>query len=194
LKTVPVPKELPKGSLAFELTVTRAAPIEEDAGKKTAAPKKRPLVPVKLQILVTPEAAQTWIAVGGDKAQLIKTVLAAAQNAPESGTLASRQDLGALRQGKSVAASFSTLDAMLQSWSPSAVWMGGDTATGLGGARAMLGSTPNKGQTPIFSSSEIKAGEGTTWSVRIDVPKGVIEDAILVAASSGLSNLARPAP
>ncbi len=194
LKAATVPKELPKGSLAFELTITRPAATPDDAAKKAGAAKKRAATSVKVQMLVTPEATQTWIAIGGDKAQLVKLLLASAQTAPESGTLASRQDLAVLRQTKSVAASFSTLDAMLQSWSPSAAWMGGDAASGLGGARSMLGSTPNKGQTPIFSSSDVKTGDGTTWSVRVEVPKGVIEDAILVAASSGLSSLPRPGP
>jgi hypothetical protein len=73
-KPAPVPKELPKGSLAFELAVTR------DSAKGSAASKKapaKPPAPVKLQVLVVPESARTWVILGGDKTQLTKTVLAA---------------------------------------------------------------------------------------------------------------------
>jgi hypothetical protein len=50
----------------------------------------------------------------------------------------------------------------------------------------MLESTPNRGKTPILFASEIALDNGITWRSRFDVPKGVIEDAIVLVASSRL--------
>jgi hypothetical protein len=190
LKPAVVPKELPKGSLAFELLISRRESSPDDGAKK--ATKKGPAAPAKMQVLVIPEAAQTWIAVGSEKSQLTKTLLAVTTTAPDSGTLAARQDVAALRSGKLAAASFTTLEAMVQSWSAPATWFDAGAARDASSAQMLLGAAPNKGKTPIVSTSDVKTGDGVTWTVRVDVPKGVIEDAVILAASSGLASLSRP--
>jgi hypothetical protein len=191
LKPAVAPKELPKGSLAFELSISRRDPAPDDGAKK-AAPKKGPLPPVKVNVLVVSETAQTWIAIGSEKTQLAKVLLASLEAAPESGTLAARQDLAAIHDGKGAGASFTTLEAVVQSWSAPAAWVDAEAAKGTLGTSALLGSAPNKGKTPIISTDEIKTGDGVTWTARVDVPKGVIEDAVILAASSGLASLSRP--
>jgi hypothetical protein len=55
----------------------------------------------------------------------------------------------------------------------------------------MLESTPNHGKTPILFTSDIAVENGVTWHARFDIPKGVIEDAIVMTASSKLM-LPRP--
>jgi hypothetical protein len=187
LKAAPVPKELPKGSLAFELAVAHeAAPTESSNAvgprKKAAAP-----APIKLQLLVVPESTQTWVAFGAEKAELVKTVLASLQPAPESGTLATRQDIASLKQMKLAEGGFFTLETMLSSFLAPATWVDEDVAKNAHGAHSLLATTPNKGKTPIFSTEEIKTGDGMTVTLRAEVPKGVIEDAVLLAVTSGLS-------
>ena len=207
LKPAPAPKELPKGSLAYELAIThvpateperllsKAAGGEPDRLSKTAegsTSKKQAPVTVKVHILVVPETAQTWVAIGSDRVQLTKIVLTATEAGAESATLASRQDIAALRQTKLVGAGYTTLEAMLQSWSAPAAWVDTAAARGAHDANARLASTPNKGQTPILSTDDIQTTDGTTWTLRVDVPKAVIEDAVIVAASSAIPSISRP--
>jgi hypothetical protein len=184
-KPAQAPKELPKGSSAFELAITRESPKNASTAKKPAA---KPLPPVKLQVLVAPESARTWVIFGSDKAQLVKTVLAATEAAPLPGKLGSRSDLASLKDGKYTGASFSTLQSFLESWvggaarmplDPEKVRMAAET-------RAALESTPNRGKTPILITSNVSVENGVTWRGAFDVPKGVIEDAIVLAASSRL--------
>jgi hypothetical protein len=184
---------------AFPATESDRPPSKSATGdeldrlsKSAGATAKKPTpVTVKIHILVVPEAAQTWVAAGSDKAQLTKIVLTATEAGAESGTLASRQDIAALRQTKLVGASFTTLEAILQSWS-APVWVDTAAARGAHDASALLASTPNKGKTPILSIDDIQTNDGTTWTLRVDIPKTVIEDAVIVAASSGIPSMTRP--
>ena len=189
-KPAPAPKELPKGSLAFELAITRDPPRANAANKKQPA---KPPAPVKLQVLVVPESARTWVVVGGDKAQLAKTVVAATEGAPLAGKLASRSDLSPLKDGKHTAASFTTLQSFLEPLFGGAARLpfDSDAKRSVSEARSMLESTPNRGKTPILVTSDVALENGVTWRCRFDVPKGVIEDAIVMAASSRLM-LPRP--
>jgi hypothetical protein len=192
-KSAPVPKELPKGSLAFELAVAHEAGPAE-APEKTAAARKPKAPPsfVKVQLLVVPENSQTWIALGGDKAELAKVVLASLEGAPESGTLATRQDVGAFRQTKLAEGGFFTLETILSSFVAPATWVDSSVAQDAQGAHSLLASAPNKGKTPIVTTEEIKTGDAMTVLIRTEIPKGVIEDAVLLAATSGLGPRSRP--
>ena len=193
LKAAATPKELPKGSLAFELAIAHDAPPSEPSAATPAARKPKPPAPAKVYVFVVPESAQTWLALGADKTELIKIVLAATESAPESGTLASRQDIAMFRQSKLVVGSFWTLEAMLHSLLAPASWADGEVAQSTQNADALLASTPGKGKIPITSAEEITTGDGTKIIVRTVIPKGVIEDVVLLAAGSGLSRrLPRP--
>jgi hypothetical protein len=189
-KPAPAPKELPKGSLAFELAVTRDPPRASAANKKQPA---KPPAPVKLQVLVVPESARTWVILGGDKTQLAKTVLAATEAAPLAGKLGSRSDLSALKEGKYTSGSFTTLQSFLEPFFGGAARLpfDSDAKRSASEARSMLESTPNRGKTPILFTSDVALENGVSWRSRFDVPKGVIEDAIVLVASSKLM-LPRP--
>jgi hypothetical protein len=193
MKPATAPKELPKGGLAFEVLVSVEGGAPEGNAKGAAAKKpKAALTPLKLYVFVVPEAAQTWVAVGGDKVQLVKPLLAAIEGAPEAGTLASSQDVAALRNDKLSAASFTTIESLLQAWSGPAAWLDADASRSTSGPYALLASTPHKGKTPILMRSEVTASAAISWTVRAELPKGVIEDAIILGASSGFSGLPRP--
>jgi hypothetical protein len=186
-KPTAAPKELPKGSLAFELTVLReGSPAKGAAAKKGAASKPAP--PAKLQAFVVPESARTWIIFGADKGQLVKTMLAATEGAPASGKLGGRADLAPMKDGKYTAASFTTLQSLMESIFGGLSRMSLDPESQKSAAetRANLETTPNRGKTPILFTSDIALENGVTWRGRFDVPKGVIEDAIVLAASSRL--------
>jgi hypothetical protein len=185
MKPAPAPKELPKGSLAFELTFLREGTVADAAAK--GAKKKWP--PVKMHLLVVPEKDQTWLALGSDKTQLLKPVLAATAVGAESGTLAARQDLPELHQPKLSGGGFTTLESLLQSWSGPATWLDPSAARTAQDIQTVLATTPNKGKTPILSTDEVKTDDGIRWTMRIAVPKAVIEDAMILAASSGLTSL-----
>jgi len=143
-----------------------------------------------------PESARTWVIFGADKGLLVKTVLAATEAAPLAGKLSSRSDLGNLKDGKYTGASFSTLQSFLES-----ILGGGtarmpfdpDKARLVNETRASLESTPNRGKTPILFTNDVKLDNGITWRGSFDVPKGVIEDAIVLVASSRLM-LPTPSP
>ena len=99
--------------------------------------------------------------------------------------------MGTLRQLKVTSAGFTTLEGLLHSWSAPATWVDAGAARTANDVQTLIATTPNKGKTPILSTDEIKTGDGITWTVSVDVPKGVIEDTVLLAASSGLSALPR---
>jgi hypothetical protein len=124
----------------------------------------------------------------GDKAQLTKTVLAATEAAPVAGKLTGRADLAVMKDGQFTSASFGTLQSFLESIAGgmARISLDPDTTRSAVEARTMLESTPNRGKTPILMTSEIGLDNGITWRARFDVPKGVIEDAIVLAASSRL--------
>jgi hypothetical protein len=187
LKPAPAPKELPKGSLAFELALSHDAPSDAAAGTPAAKKPKAQPAPAKVYVFVVTEAAETWLAVGADKVELAKIVLGAIEGAPEAGTLAGRQDIAAFRQSKLVVGGFWTLEAMMHSLLAPASWADGDVAQDAQNADVLLATTPSKGKTPITTTEEITTGDGTKITVRTVVPKGVIEDAMLLAASSGLA-------
>jgi hypothetical protein len=115
-------------------------------------------------------------------------VLATTEAAPVAGKLSSRTDLAAMKDGKYIGASFTTLQSFLESW------LGGATrgpldpekARMLNETRASLESTPNRGKTPILVTNDVKLDSGITWRGSFDIPRGVIEDAIVLAASSRL--------
>ena len=93
---------------------------------------------------------------------------------------------------KFVEGGFFTLEAILTSFFVLATWVDSDVVHNAEGAHSLLATTPNKGKTPMLMTEEIKTGDGTTVVLRTEVPKGVIEDAMLLAASSGLARKARP--
>ena len=195
MKPMPAPKELGKGSLDFEVTLARDILSGSRSGgepTKGAKAKTPPLAPLKLHMLVVPEAAQTWIAVGGDRAKLVKTMLASLQGAPESGTLATRQDLGTLKNGKFIASNFFTLESLLHSWVNVIASRDEGAAHKMQETRSMLSATPNKGRAPLLLTTEVAPGDDMAYTLRVDVPKGYIEDAIILIASSSLAALTRP--
>jgi hypothetical protein len=194
MKALPAPKELRKGSLDFELALARDVlhgppAAETTKGAKAKAP---PLAPLKMHVMVVPEAGQTWIALGGDRTRLIKTLLASVEGAPESGTLATRQDLGTLKNGKFVAGSFLTIESFLHSWFSVIASRDEDAARKMQETRSMLSATPNKGKSPLLVTAEIAPTDGMTYTLHVEIPKGYIEDVMILVASVSLSALARP--
>ncbi len=187
LKAAPVPKELPKGSLAFELAISYSGSLEGGARAVGAHKAKAPTTPMKVQVLVVAESAQTWIAVGADKAQLTKTVLTATEGGPEAETLSARQDLSPLRQTKLAEGGFFTIESILNSMLAPATWVDTDVARNAEGAHYLLSSTPNKGKTPVLFQGEVATGDGATVTLRVEVPKSLVEDIAILAAGSGLA-------
>ncbi len=193
MRSVPPPRELRKGSLDFELAIARdVLPGAPAVATTKSKAKPAPLTPLKLHVMVVPEAGQTWIALGGDRAQLVKTLLGSVEGAPESGTLATRQDLGTLKNGKFVAGSFLTIESFLHSWINVIASRDEETARKMQETRSMLSGAPNKGKTPLFITADVTPADGMTYAVHVDVPKGYIDDVIVLIASISMSGLAHP--
>jgi hypothetical protein len=197
IKSVPVPKALPKGSADYEVTITRdfLGSAAQADGKK-AAPKKLqlPLSPIKAHLLVVPGASETWLAFGSDRDKLVTTVLATATGAPEAATLASRQDLAPMKEGKFVSATYVTIESFLQSWVGLAAWgsFDQDVLKTMRDASSALNAAPHKGKTPMLLTSNVTSTDGLTWTMHLDIPKAVIEDVIILGASSAMQSIARP--
>ena len=117
-----------------------------------------------------------------------------------SGTLASRTDTGISRDAKLVGASFMTLEGLLRfsgtyaalSQTASSVITGNNAATRtLSKTQSFLDSTPHKGKTAMLFTSSVTSGDGMVARSHFEVPRGVIEDAIILGASSA-ATLAQP--
>jgi len=207
VRAVPAPKGLPAGSLDFEITITpalaqRAAGGPTSSGAATSAPgaaiTKTTTAPkpatVKMHVLVISQVHETWVGFASERDKLAATMLAVLENAKGSSTLTARTDLEPIRSGKFASASFSTLDGMLNSWrSPLMQLMGNrDAEKSLTEARAALDTAPHKGQTAILVTTSVDAGGPPHVHAHVDIPKGVIEDVIIAAASSLMLGLGRP--
>src|SRR5262249_38319524 len=141
LKPSAAPKELPKGSLAFELALAHDAPADASGTPAARKPKTQPPPPAKIYVFVVTEAAQTWLAFGADKAALTKIALGALEGAPESGMLGSRQDIGAFRQSKLAVGGFFTLESMMHSLLAPASWADQEVAQNAQNVDVLLATT-----------------------------------------------------
>lgn len=107
LRIQPISKEisLPKDSLHLVLTVTHETGTDPSeppviAKKGTPPPKPKLAKPLKLHVLIVPDAGRTWVAMGADEALAASKVKIALSTTTDATTLARRDGLDDLRSAK----------------------------------------------------------------------------------------------
>lgn len=198
VKLVPPPVTIGKGALDVEVRFEADDPAVPSG---TAKPQKVTLV--ALHVLLMPDGTNTWIGVGADRDDLARHLLMSKTRAPESGTLASRPGLDALRDAKGTSNGFLTLATFAHAVD-AALHMPGLNQSGSAKARAQdmsntLTNLPHKGETPIFLNSTVVPGDGPRSEFSLKMQKASFEDlgAILmttlrIATNAGL--LPKPQP
>jgi hypothetical protein len=177
IKTVAAPAPLGKGALDVEIAVNGIPAGDIDLIKNATRGKKDEKVSVSLHFLVMPDGKNTWMAFGANRDELVKRLLVVKSGAPDSATLASRPGLDSLRNGKNLTGGFMTLAPIAQT-----VGTGIGIASAAGGGPDLsqvlqtLLNLPNKGETPIFLTTNVTGGDRPRSELTVSVQKGSFED------------------
>jgi hypothetical protein len=180
----PAPPGLGAGSFAVEMTVPNLdAPSMDPGGAK---PRK---MSVTVHLLVMADGDSTWIAIGGDKNELVKRLQAVRSSAGGAEQLAGRPGLEALKSGKRVSGGFFTVGMITNSIASTASSLmssplGGSAPPEVQGLVEALNNLPNKGQTPILLTNTVKVDDGVRSDVTLDLTQGTMQDinALIAAA------------
>lgn len=173
------PATLGKGALGVEIKfdIPPETPVPPPKGTKkpsSPGPAKPERVAFSLHVLLMPDGKSTWLAFGFHKDELIKHLLMARSTAPQGDSLASRPDLEPLRSGKNMSGGFFSL-AMFTKVAD--VGANGPAAMmGLGELSSILKRMPNKGETPIFFTTAVTAGNAPRTEMALQVAKGSVQD------------------
>jgi hypothetical protein len=183
-RTAPLPKgtTLPAGTQHWVVELHSAPHHAEGRheAKKPAAPAK----PTLVHLLVAPDGARSWVAIGGDDVALAAK-LASALAAGSSG-LGSRAELASLKDAKVGSAGFLTARSLPEMATTLSLVFGGSPT----GAAADMDETdrmPNKGATPIvFTVTPQPAGGAASLVETTFVPRGAVEDLVFEFVRKGL--------
>ncbi len=185
VKTVPAPRELGAGALAVEIKVTDIpadAMPDFDRGGRGGPPPKAKLT-FTAHLLLMGDGNTTWLALGTDRAELVKRLLAVKSGAPETATLRTRTGLDALKSGTTMSGGFFSLSAITSNIPGLLEPMAAAEPDMQELMRALM-TLPNKGETPILMSSKVTGGAGAGANeVSLNLPKGVLEDVAAFAMS-----------
>jgi hypothetical protein len=183
-RSAPLPKgaALPAGTQHWVVELRSGGHHAEGRheAKKPAAPAK----PTLVHVLVAPDGARSWLAIGGDDAALA-TKLAAALGSGGGG-LAGRQELASLKDAKVGSAGFLTARSLPEMATTLSLVFGGSA----GGAASDMQETdhmPNKGATPIvFTVTPQAPGGAASLLATTFVPRGAVEDLVYTFVRHGL--------
>lgn len=187
VKAGTAPASLGAGVEALEITIPNLeAPPPLDGPR----PKVPATMSLTFHMVMMPDGDTTWLAIGAVKDELVKRLAQVKKGADEKGQLASREGLDTLRTGKQMFGGFlsaaplaNKIVAYVQG---EAVidprWTSADDQD----LARSLGSLPNRGQTPLFVTTNGTAGAGgtTTLSLAVDVQQGTMQDAKSLVISS----------
>jgi hypothetical protein len=167
-RTIALPKAaaLPKGTLHFVLELPLSGP---DGAKSAVKP-----LPLTLHAFVVPDGVRTWVGVGGDDALVVSklaTVLG-------GGAGLGRPELASFKESQVGAGGFITVKGVAETM------LFVQALTGDGGAGAAdflddLAQAPHHGATPMpFALTARSGGQSPVVNATLQVPRGVIEDAL----------------
>jgi hypothetical protein len=179
---------LPKDTLHLVLTVTHEMGVDPseppvDSKKKGAAPAKPKLAkPLKLHVLLVPDAGRTWVAMGADEALAAAKVTVALSTTTDATTLARRDGLDDLRSGKMSSGGFFSVRGVVSS---GALGYALEKPTrSFRDPFRVLASSPQQGATPVpFSFVAQAPSPGGAGSVILSakVPRAAIQDIVNLA-------------
>jgi hypothetical protein len=180
LKIDKAPAALGKDAIDVVITAD-GLPLPKELGGDSGP--KAPKMKVSVHILVMPDGKNTWIAVGPKLDVLVAHLQMVKAGAPDSGTLASRPGLEALKGGKNMAGGFITMERFVK-----ALTMNLENKNmqdpDLQKIKTVVGMMPHKGETPMFITTQVTGGSAPTVKLTFDVQRGTVED--LGAAIKGI--------
>ena len=181
VKQVSSPPGWPKGTIAFDVLLQfdsdlatlllprKAREAIKDATKKTPGAKGS----LTVRLAIVPDGERTWIGFSADLDELKKRMNAVQSSAPREGTLATREGLEGLRQPGQTWGGFvgfgDLLERGLETVERESPKHGGD-------ARALLGSLPNKGRTPLLLVGSGAAGQAPSSGLEVRLQSGSLAD------------------
>ncbi|MEO6421028.1 MAG: hypothetical protein ABIP39_16570 [Polyangiaceae bacterium] len=178
---------LPKDTLHLVLTVTHEIGVDPSeppviAKKGAPAPKPKLAKPMKLHVLVVPDAGRTWIAMGADEALAASKVKLALSTTTDATTLARRDGLDDLRSAKVNSGGFVSVRGIIAS---SALGYAFEKQNGsFRDPFRSLVASPQQGTTPVpFSFVAQSPSPGGAGSVLVSakIPRAAIQDIVHLA-------------
>src|SRR4029078_5985997 len=135
------------------------------------------------------DGANTWLAFGSQKDELVKRLLSAKSGAPDTNTLAARPGLEALKSGKNMTGRYFTLVPLVKMLGAgvsyaSSVDPNDPPPPEVGQFLATVNNLPNKGETPILTTTQLTMGAGPKSELSIALPKGAAEDLAKIAMTA----------
>lgn len=168
LKIVKAPKELPQGTVEMTLVIA-------DAKAKAKTAKNS----ATFYAFLMPDTGRTWIAFGIDRPTLVKRLQAVRSDAPESGTLASRKGLDALKHGAYTSAGYVTIGGLVHALEGAFQEVFPRYGLDKVSPSRLLSGIPHAGATPILIANEVRSADGATaWVSGIEMPRDAIEDVV----------------
>jgi hypothetical protein len=140
--------------------------------------------PTLVHFLVAPDGQRSWVAIGGDDAQLASKLSAVLVSG--GGGMSSRPELASLKDAKVGSAGFITARALPEMMTTLHLVFGG-SPTGAASDMEEADRMPNKGATPIVFTVTPQAPGGPASLVATTfVPRGAVEDLVYVMVKHGL--------
>jgi hypothetical protein len=183
-RSAPLPKGagLPAGTQHWVLempSAARSSSAHRDA-KKPAAPPK----PTLVHFLVAPDGPRSWVAIGGDDADLAAKL--AASLGSGGGGLSGRSEVASLKDAKVGSAGFLTARSVPEMATTLRLILGGSPSGAVSDV-VEADRMPNKGATPIVYTVTPQAPGGASSLVATAfVPRGAVEDIVYEFVRHGL--------
>lgn len=202
LRPVPAPTTLGPNALDLEFHLARAPGRSKPTAAKPDTDGKPEAFSITIHLLAMGDGPAVWVGLGTDRDALVRRLVAAKSGAPESGTIASRSGLDALRAGSSASAGFFTLAPLVEMLPSLAAGSGARNAPdavsdGLAKFAAAAATLPNHGKTPIITRTRIDATPVPRAEFSMHVASGTLEDlGVLIGAgvAIGLEQSMKAAP
>lgn len=185
MKLVKAPAALGKDALDIEIKLADLPLPDDDLGALDGSgrpdpKKKKETLSLTFHLLLMADGATTWLAFGQNQSDLVKRLLSVKAGALDTDTLATRAGLEPLKTGKLMSGGFITLSPITKM----ATAVTGALLTLAPGGMPpqvneimrMLQALPHRGETPIFFTSEITAGDAPRSSMSFSIPKAAMED------------------
>lgn len=178
---------LPKDTLHLVLTVTHEMSVDPSEmpviAKKGSPPAKPKLAkPMKLHVLIVPDAGRTWVAMGADEALAASKVKLALSTTTDATTLARRDGLDELRSAKVNSGGFVSVRAVVAS---SALGYAFEKpSSNFHDPFRNLAASPQQGTTPVpfsFVAQSPSPGGAGAVLVSAKIPRAAIQDLVHLA-------------
>jgi hypothetical protein len=127
-------------------------------------------------MLLAIDGKTAWLGFGGNRDDIVKHMLMSKSGSPDTDTIASRPGLEPLKNGKNLSGGFLTLNTFLKALESGMNTGLADKPGELADAKRMMSGLPNKGETPIFITTNTSGGGTPRTEMKLEMAKGSFED------------------